>query len=187
MKTPKIFYSSLLYIKIVYKFFMNINFKFYILLFSIFFITNLILKPVNANENENRVKEALGFMIGGDGGWESFSTFYEVRGCNVTYHQMFMGFKLIVNYNFNKVFWKSASSEEIEGKTFFTLDGQIGAQSIKAINIETNEDVTNGLLIFGLVGGKTSRIRFPILTDISRFENALIDLSEICQGINTKY
>ena len=58
-----------------------------------------------------------------------------------------MGFKLIVNYNFDKVFWKSASSEEIEGKTFFILDGQIGTQSIKAINIETNDDVTNGLLI----------------------------------------
>ena len=145
------------------------------------------LKPINANENEKGVKEALGFMIGGDGGWESFSTFHEVKGCNVTYHQMFMGFKLIVNYNFDKVFWKSASSEEIDGKTFFILDGQTGTQSIKAINVETNEDVTYGLLIFGIVGGETSRIRFPIVTDISRFENALIDLSEICQGINTKY
>ena len=38
----------------------------------------------------------------------------------------------------------------IDGKTFFILDGQIGTQSIKAINVETNEDVTNGLLIFGL-------------------------------------
>ena len=63
----------------------------------------------------------------------------------------------------------------------------MGTQEIKAVDVETNEDVTNGLIIFGLVGGKTSRIRFPILTDISRFENALIDLSEICQGISTKY
>ena len=102
-------------------------------LFSIFLITNLFHKPIYANENENGVKESLGFMIGGDGGWESFSTFYEVKGCNVTYHQMFMGFKLIVNYNFDKVFWKSAASEEIDGKTFFILDGQIGTQSIKAI------------------------------------------------------
>ena len=166
---------------------MKISLKIYVVFFSIFFFINLFQKPIYANENENRVNEALGFMIGGDGGWESFSTFHEVKGCNITYHQMFLGFKLIVNYNFNKVFWKSASSEEIEGKTFFILDGQIGTQSIKAINLETNEDVTNGLLIFGLVGGETSRIRFPIVTDISRFENALIDLSEICQGIKTKY
>ena len=166
---------------------MKINLIIYVFLFLTFFFINLFLKPIYANENENRVNEALGFMIGGDGGWQSFSTFHEVKGCNVTYHQMFLGFKLIVNYNFNKVFWKSASSEEIEGKIFFILDGQIGTQSIKAINVETNEDVTNGLLIFGLVGGETSRIIFPILTDISRFENALIDLSEICQGINTKY
>ena len=166
---------------------MKISFKIYVFLFSIFLITNFFFKPIYANENENGVKEALGFMIGGDGGWESFSTFHEVKGCNVTYHQMFMGFKLIVNYNFDKVFWKSASSEEIEGKTFFILDGQVGTQSIKAFNVETNEDVTNSLLIFGLVGGETSRIRFPILTDISRFENALIDVSEICKGIYTKY
>ena len=86
-----------------------------------------------------------------------------------------------------KFFWKSASSEEIDGKIFFILDGQTGIQSIKAINLETNEDVTYGLLIFGLVGGETSRIRFQIVTDISRFEKALIDLSEICKGINTKY
>ena len=77
---------------------MKISLKIYVFLFSIFFITNLFLKPINANENEKGVKEALGFMIGGDGGWESFSTFHEVKGCNVTYHQMFMGFKLIVNY-----------------------------------------------------------------------------------------
>ncbi len=166
---------------------MKTSLKIYVFLFSIFLITNLFLKPIYANENENRVKEALGFMIGGDGGWEAFSTFHEVKGCSVTYHQMFMGFKLIVNYNFDKVFWKSASSEEIDGKTFFILDGQIGTQSIKAINVETNEDVTYGLLIFGLVGGETSRIRFPIVTNISRFENAMIDLSEICQGVNTKY
>ena len=166
---------------------MKISLKIYVYLFSIFFITNLFFKPIYANENENGVKEALGFMIGGDGGWKSFSTYHEVKGCNVTYNQMFMGFKLVVNYNFDKVFWKSAFSEKIDGKTFFILDGQIGTQSIKAINTETNEDVTNGLLIFGLVGGQTSRIRFPILTDISRFEYALIDLSEICNGINTKY
>ena len=166
---------------------MKISLKIYVFLFSYFLITNLFFKPIYSNEKENGVKEALRFMIGGDGGRETFSTFHEVKGCNVTYHQMFMGFKLIVNYNFDKVFWKSASSEEIDGKTFFILDGQIGTQSIKAINVETNKDVTNGLLIFGLVGGETSRIRFPIITDISRFENALIDLSEICQGINTKY
>ena len=165
---------------------MKIRLNFCFFLISIFFITNLFQKPIYANENENRVKDALGFMIGGDGGWESFSTFHEVKGCYVTYHQMFLGFKLIINYNFDKVFWKSASSEEIEGKTFFVLDGQIGTQSIKAINVETNEDVTNSLLVFGLVGGEASRIRFPILTDISRFENTLIDLSEICKGINTK-
>ena len=89
---------------------MKIRLKICVFLFSIFFLNNLFLKPIYANVNENRVKEALGFMIGGDGGWESFSTFHEVKGCNVTYHQMFMGFKLIVNYNFDKVFWKSASS-----------------------------------------------------------------------------
>ena len=43
------------------------------------------MKPIKANENVSKVKEALGFMIGGDGGWASFSSFHEVQGCKVTY------------------------------------------------------------------------------------------------------
>ena len=89
------------------------------------FLLLIFLKPIYANENENRVKEALGFMIGGDGGWESFSSFHEIQGCKVTYHQTFMGMKLIVDYDFDKVVWKSASTKESEGKTFFTLNGQV--------------------------------------------------------------
>ena len=63
---------------------MKISLKIYFFLFSIFFITNFFPKLIYTNENENRVKEALGFMIGGDGGWESFSTFHEVEGYYVT-------------------------------------------------------------------------------------------------------
>ena len=33
-----------------------------------FIITNFFLKPIYTNENENKVKEVLGFMIGGDSG-----------------------------------------------------------------------------------------------------------------------
>ncbi|MDC0975903.1 hypothetical protein OAS23_02815 [Alphaproteobacteria bacterium] len=70
---------------------MNINLKFYIFLFSLFFsISNIHVKPIKANENVSKVKEALGFMIWGDGGWASFSSFHEVQGCKVTYHQTFM-------------------------------------------------------------------------------------------------
>ena len=112
---------------------MKISLIINIFLFSICFITNPFLKLIYTNENENRVKEALGFMIGGDGGWKSFSSFHEVKGCNITYHQIFMGFKLILNHDFDKVFWKSAPSEEIKGKTFFILDGQIGTQSIEQL------------------------------------------------------
>jgi len=167
---------------------MNINLKFYIFLFSLFFsISNIYVKPIKANEYDIKVKESLGFMIGGDGGWKSFSSFHEVQGCKVTYHQTFMGMKLIVDYDFDKVIWKSASTKESEGKTFFILNDQVGAQTLKALSLETNEDLSNGLFIFGLIGGASSQIIFPILTEISRFENALIDLSEICQGIKTKY
>ena len=80
---------------------MNINLKFCIFLFSLFFsISNIHVKPIKANENVSKVNEALGFMIGGDGGWESFSSFHEIQGCKVTYHQTFMGMKLIVDYCF---------------------------------------------------------------------------------------
>ena len=175
-------------LKINYLLSMNIKLKFFTFLFSLFFsISNIYVKPIKANEYDIKVKEALGFMIGGDGGWKSFSSFHEIQGCKVTYHQTFMGMKLIVDYDFDKVIWKSASTKEIEGKTFFTLNGEVVAQTLKALSLETNEDLSNGLFIFGLIGGASSQIIFPILTEISRFENALIDLSEICQGIKTKY
>ena len=90
---------------------------------------------------------------------EFFATFYEVKGCNVTYHQLFLGMKFS-KYDFDKVFWKSASSENVQNKTFFILDGQIGVQSLRAFDLKTNEDLTNGLFIFGLAGGEFSRIRF---------------------------
>ena len=63
----------------------------FIFIFSLFFfISNIYVKPIKANEYDIKVKEALGFMIGGDGGWASFSSFHEVQGCKVTYHQTFM-------------------------------------------------------------------------------------------------
>ena len=48
------------------------------------------MKPIKANEIVSKVKEALGFMIWGDGVWAFFSSFHEVQGCKVTYHQIFM-------------------------------------------------------------------------------------------------
>ncbi len=70
---------------------MNINLIFYIFLFLLFFsISNIHVKPIKTNENVSKVKEALGFMIGGDDGWASFSSFHEVQGCKATYRQTFM-------------------------------------------------------------------------------------------------
>ena len=41
---------------------------------------------------------------------------------------------------------------------------------------------TEGLWIFGIEPGPSTTIFFPILVDISRFENAMYDLIE-CPGI----
>ena len=61
---------------------MTNKFKLFIFLFSLFiFSTNLFIKPINANKNDVRIKEALGFMIGGDGGWSSFAIDYEIDDC----------------------------------------------------------------------------------------------------------
>ena len=56
---------------------MSNKFKLFIFLFLLFiFSINLFIKPIYANKNDVRIKEALGFMIGGDAGWNSFATFY---------------------------------------------------------------------------------------------------------------
>ena len=61
-----------------------------------------------------------------------------------------MGMKLIVDYDFDKVVWKSASTKESGSKTFFILNGQVGAQTLKALSLETNEDLSNSLFIFDI-------------------------------------
>ena len=48
-------------------------------------------------------------------------------------------------------------------------------------------DATEGLWIFGLEPGPSATILFPILVDISRFENAMYDLFDECPGIKSKY
>jgi len=35
----------------------------------------------NSNANSKNLDSALGFMLGGDGGWPSVATFYEIKKC----------------------------------------------------------------------------------------------------------
>jgi hypothetical protein len=70
--------------------------------------------------------------------------------------------------------------------SFIFLNLNIKLVNSSIISNEGPNDITV-YKAFELIGGASSQIIFPILTKISRFENALIDLSEICQGIKTKY
>ncbi len=137
--------------------------------------------------NNQIIHEALGFMLGGDYGWDAVATEYEIDGCYITYLQDFMGMSLIAIYDFDKAFWNSAASQVgDDGREYFMLDGEIGLQEVYAYD-EYGEDVTEGLWIFGINGGKGSLMTFPILVDISRFENAMYDLMDECPGIKSKY
>ena len=99
----------------------------------------------------------------------------------------FMGLSLIAVYDFDRAFWNSASSQVGEdGREYFMLDGEIGLQEVYAYD-EYGDDVTEGLWIWGINGGKGTLMTFPILVDISRFENAMYDLMDECPGIKSKY
>ena len=137
--------------------------------------------------NENVVHDALGFMLGGDSGWGAITNEYEIDGCVTTYVQPFGGLNLIAIYDFDKAFWNSASSQIGEdGREYFILNGEVGVQEIYAYDAD-GVDSTEGLWLFGIEPGPSTTIFFPILVDISRFENAMYDLMDECPGIKSKY
>ena len=137
--------------------------------------------------NEQVVHDALGFMLGGDSGWGAVTNEYEIDDCVTTYVQPFGDLNLIAIYDFNKALWNSAASQIGEdGREYFILNGEVGVQEIYAYDAD-GVDATEGLWIFGLEPGPSTTIFFPILVDISRFENAMYDLMEECPGIKSKY
>ena len=137
--------------------------------------------------NEEVVHDALGFMIGGDSGWGAVTNEYEIDGCVATYVQALGDLNLIAIYDFNKALWNSASSQIGEdGREYFILNGEIGVQEVYAYD-SYGEDATEGLWIFGIEPGPSTTMFFPILVDISRFENAMYDLMDECPGIKSKY
>ena len=137
--------------------------------------------------NENVVHDALGFMIGGDGGWGAVTNEYEINGCIITYVQPLMDLTAIAIYDFNKALWNSASSQIGEdGREYFILNGEVGVQELYAYDAD-GIDVSDSLWIWGLEAGPSTSMIFPILVDISRFENAMWDLMDECPGIKSKY
>ena len=137
--------------------------------------------------NEDVVHDALGFMIGGDGGWSSFAIEYEIDDCVITYTQNFMGSTLLATYDFNKALWNSAASEIGEdGVEYFVLNGETGVQEVYLYS-EDGEDISDGLWMFGISPGPSETIIFPIVVEISRFENAMFDLMDECEGKKSKY
>ena len=152
--------------------------------FTFFFLT---YSSSYSKVNEEVVHDALGFMLGGDSGWGSVTNEYEIDGCVIKYVQPLMDTTLIAIYDFNKALWNSASSQIGEdGREYFILNGEIGVQEVYAYDAY-GEDTTEGLWIFGIEPGPSTTIFFPILVDISRFENAMYDLMDECPGIKSKY
>ena len=160
--------------------------KFYLSLIALIYI--LFLTSIsNAKPNKTIVDEALGFMIGGDGGWESFVIDYQIDGCVISYTQNFMGSTLLATYDFNKALWNSASSEiGDDGIEYFVLNGEKGIQEVYLYS-EDGEDLSDSLLIFGISPGPSNTIIFPILVEIGRFESAMFDLMDECEGKKSKY
>ena len=137
--------------------------------------------------NEDVVHDALGFMIGGDSGWGAVTNEYEIDGCVATYVQPFGDMNLIAIYDFNKALWNSAASQVgDDGREYFILNGDVGVQELYAYDSD-EVDVSDSLWIYGLEAGPSTTLFFPILGDISRFENAMYDLMDECPGIKSKY
>ena len=157
------------------------------LLFIFFLVIFSKVTLLHSKANEHVIHDALGFMLGGDYGWDGVATEYEIDGCLITYVQNLMGNNLFAIYDFNKALWNSAASQIGEdGREYFILNGNVGLQEVYLYG-PNGEDISDGLWAWGIESGPTSLMTFPILVDISRFENAMYDLIDECPGINSKY
>ena len=71
-------------------------------------------------------------------------------------------------------------------KVDIILNGEVGVQELYSYDAD-GVDVSESLWIWGLEAGPSTSMIFPILVDISRFENAMYDLMDECPGIKSKY
>lgn len=154
-------------------------------IFLLIIFSNVTL--LHSKANDQVIHDALGFMLGGDYGWEGVAIEYQIDGCIISYVQNFMGNNLIAIYDFDKALWNSAASQIGEdGREYFILNGNVGLQEVYLYD-PNGEDISDGLWALGIESGPTSLMTFPILVDISRFENAMYDLMDECPGVKSKY
>ena len=88
-----------------------------------------------------------------------------------------------LNKSLSDIGGKGLFIKELE---YFILNGEVGVQEVYAYDAD-GLDVSDGLWVFGLEAGPSTTLFFPILVDISRFENAMYDLMDECPGIKSKY
>ena len=152
---------------------------------KIFYILSILFLLIGSANSKN-LENALAFMLGGDGGWQNVATYHEIKKCTLLYGQSYMGMKLNVKYDFNKAIWNSVKVIEHNGQIYFRVDGKNGLQNVVAFD-ENGNDVTDVLFFFGIAGGDSTQIQFPILADIERFKVALKDVKKKCKGIKSNY
>lgn len=151
------------------------------------FIAGLLMTPFSVAAPDNDVVEgALGFMLGGDGGWARVSNDYKVDGCRVTYVQGLYGDVATVEYDFNKANYKSATTQFTDNRTIFSVSGDRGIQVMTAVTTD-GKDASATLIALGLTPGASTTISFLMPVTEDRFLNALADLKNQCPGKKSKY
>ena len=151
-----------------------------------FLLLVAMLFPFSVSAN-NEVEGALGFMLGGDGGWSAITQDYKVDGCKGYYVQKVATVKLTVNFDFDKANYNSVKYEYKNNRTFFNLSGDKGLQNISALDENGKDGSAIATLSFGIPTGPTKTMAFPLLVTKDRFRKALADLKRNCPGKKSKY
>ena len=153
-----------------------------------FLMTSLVilLFPFSAFANKGVVEGAMGFMLGGDKGWQVTKA-YEIKGCKVTYIQEIKQARLIIitDYDFTKANFKTAKIVNRNNKKWFSVSGDKGLQVLNGVQDGKNGDA--GAAALGLPVGRTNKIEFPLMVTQDRFIKAFKDLRGQCPGKKSKY
>ena len=157
----------------------------------IVFLTAL-LSSFAISANEDVVKGAMGFILGGDSGWSGAGVrdekeYVTIEGCFVGYVVDHNGVPLTHRLELDRVNWKSATLEDRADGTWFTVSGD---EDLLDIDIDgvTAAQKSRFAYLYGIpfLGAK-SELSVKLTVTEGRFENALNDLQSECPGKSSKY
>lgn len=137
--------------------------------------------PFENDTDDGALRDAYGFMLGGDKGWDVADRF-DIKSCIVRYSTDVGPVRVVITHDLNRVQWKSASVKLVDGQLNFYVSCQ--GDCLEQRGYTDDPKMAQSFLLDEVT---QDFIQFPLLVSRDRFERALTDVTERCPGAKSKY